>query len=202
MPSTAVDSHSTSMIRPPHAQHSPAGRSVLMVMLALQACLAGCGGVTFTRQSADAFDDESKTWQELALQLPAAPQAGDQLPFDVDAVTTQRFAVDAKSISTGADGVVRYTLTGISLSGARNVTYEGVRCASYEQKVYAVGHEDGSWAQARRSEWSLILTNGINRQQAALARDYLCMGKVVAGSAADIVRRLRQRQPLSAEYNR
>lgn len=144
------------------------------------------------------FDDSSKTWSEIAVELPALPQAANLLPFGVSNTATQRFAVDAKSLTLGADGVVRYTLVVISSSGARNVTHEGIRCAANERKIYALGHADGTWSRARRDQWEPIVNNAINRQQAALAEDYFCIGNAVAGSASDMLRRLRQGEPINA----
>jgi hypothetical protein len=142
------------------------------------------------------FDDETKPWQEIAIQLPAAPQKENLLEFYVSPTATQTFAVDAKSVSVGDDGVVRYTLVSLSASGARNVSYEGIRCAAYEKKLYAFGHEDGTWSRSRRDKWELITGTSANRQHAALARDYFCDHKSLAGNAKQIVKRLRYQQAL------
>lgn len=172
-----------------------------MMVLGLAVALGGCGSLG-SKTTADALDDGDKTWQEIAVKLPPAPLATDLLPFDVSAVTTQRFALDAKSLTMGTDGVLRYTLVGVSSSGVKNVSYEGIRCESREQKIYALGHDDGSWSQARRSEWQPILTNAINRQQAALVQDYFCTGRVIAGTPVEMLRRLRRHETLTNEYTR
>lgn len=137
------------------------------------------------------FDDQEKPWQEIAVQLPAPPAQENLLPFSVSATATQSFAIDAKSVSVGADGVVRYTLVATSQAGAKNVSYEGIRCATYERKLYAFGQPDGSWSRSRRDQWERINTNASNRQHAALFKDYFCNEKTVAGNADDIVRRIR-----------
>ena len=171
------------------------------VMAVFLAWLGGCGSFG-NKVSEDAFDDGNKSWQEVALKLPPVPKASDLLPFDVGAATTQRFALDARSVDLGSDGVIRYTLVAVSSSDVKNVSYEGIRCESHEQKIYALGHEDGTWSQARRSEWQPILNNAANRQQGALAQDYFCTGKSIAGSADDMLRRLRRHEPLTNEYTR
>ncbi|HJV53519.1 MAG TPA: CNP1-like family protein [Noviherbaspirillum sp.] len=137
------------------------------------------------------FDEQEKPWQETAVQLPAAPAQENLLPFFVSAIATQSFAIDAKSVSVGVDGVVRYTLVATSQAGAKNISYEGIRCATYERKLYAFGQPDGSWSRSRRDRWEHITTNAANRQQAALFKDYFCNEKTVAGDADDIVRRIR-----------
>jgi len=126
------------------------------------------------------FDDQHKPWQEIAAQFPAAPLEENLLPFDVSATTAQSFAIDEKSLMVGPDGVVRYTMVAKSLSGAKTVSYEGIRCQSFEKKLYAFGHAEGSWSRSRRDSWEPIARNAANRQHAVLAMDYLCENRVVA----------------------
>jgi len=147
------------------------------------------------------FDDQEKPWQEITVQLPEPPAAENLLPFYVSPTATQTFAIDAKSLSVGTDGVVRYTLVTKSAEGATNVSYEGIRCQSYEKKLYAFGHADGKWSRSRRDQWERIGANTTNRQHAALAKDYFCQEKVVAGTAKDMVQRLRSQRPLSSNVS-
>src|ERR1035437_389037 len=51
------------------------------------------------------FDDLDKPWKEVAVQLPAAPIPENLLSFYVSPTATQTFAIDAKSLSIGTDGV-------------------------------------------------------------------------------------------------
>src|SRR5450631_3218972 len=99
---------------------------------------------------ADVEDDsESKPHGELEVKLPAMPKAENLLPFEAGAASSNRFFIDAQSILVGDDGIVRYTLVIRSASGAENVSYEGMRCETVEQKYYAFGRRDGSWSSAR-----------------------------------------------------
>ena len=142
------------------------------------------------------FDDETKPWQEIAIQLPPPPLAENLLPFEVSATATQSFAIDAKSLTVGADGVVRYTLVTASPAGAKNVSYEGIRCASFEKKLYAFGHPDGSWSRSRRDQWERIVRNAANRQHAILALDYFCDNLTVAGNAEQMLNRIRRQRSI------
>ena len=83
------------------------------------------------------FDDSGKTWQEIAVQLPSPPVPENLIPFYVSATATQTFALDEKSFSIDKDGVIRFTMVSTSPSGARNISYEGIRCASFEKKSSA-----------------------------------------------------------------
>lgn len=147
------------------------------------------------------FDDQDKPWQEVAIQLPALPSQDDLLPFFVSATATQSFAIDPKSLTVGSDGVVRYTLVTRSAEGATNVSYEGIRCEAFERKLYAFGHANGSWSRSRRDKWERISNNAANRQHAALAKDYFCEGKSVAGDAKEILRRLRNQHSATSRFS-
>ena len=144
------------------------------------------------------FDDKEKHWEEIALQLPPAPKAENLLPFSVSATATQQFAIDATSLTLGTDGVVRYTLVATSESGARNVSYEGIRCQTYERKLYAFGQPDGSWSRSRRDAWERINSNESNHYHATLFKDYFCSGATMAGNARDMVTRIRYNKPLTS----
>ena len=143
------------------------------------------------------FDDAEKPWQEIAIQLPAAPVTENLLPFYVSATATQTFALDSKSLALGADGVIRYTLITSSATGARNISYEGIRCESFEKKLYAFGHSDGTWSRSRQDKWEPIVRNAANRQHATLAQDYFCEGLSVAGDAKTMLERIRTQRALT-----
>lgn len=147
--------------------------------------------------ASEADDSGEQAWKEAELQLPAAPKQENLLPFYVSATATQSFAIDAQSLTVGSDGVIRYTLVSESDAGARNISYEGIRCATFERKTYAFGQSDGSWSRSRRDEWLRINDNAANRQHAALAKDYFCTEKAVAGKASDMVSRLRYKRTLA-----
>jgi len=143
------------------------------------------------------FDDENKPWAEIAIQLPPPVAAENLLPFEVSATATQSFAIDAKSLTLGSDGVIRYTLVATSPSGVRNISYEGIRCATFERKLYAFQHADGNWSRARNTDWQRITRNAANRQHATLAKEYFCSGLTVAGNAQQMLERIRWQHPLS-----
>lgn len=179
------------------------GRSPDIVLLLAGLGMAAMAALAHAESRLDdQFDDTTKPWQEIAVQFPALPNDADLLPFDVSATATQRFAVDAKSVSVGADAVIRYTLVTQSQAGARNVSYEAIRCASLEYKIYALGHADGTWSRARRDQWQPIVNNAMNRQQAALVQDYFCLANSPAGNPAEMLRRLRRQETLTRDLTR
>jgi hypothetical protein len=85
--------------------------------------------------------------------------------------------------------VVRYVLVVRSPRGAENVTFEGIRCASGERRLYAIGQGDGTWVASRNVAWEPISFNTYNRPQAALAKEYFCDGTTSPVSDVDEARR-------------
>jgi len=146
---------------------------------------------------ADADEDEgreSRRWQENVADFPAAPLAENLLPFYVSAATNNDFFVDGTAISVGSDGVVRYVLVVQATGGARNVSFEGIRCETKEYRDYAFGRPDGTWSKSRNENWRLIRDVPANRQHFTLFIDYFCPGGVIALSA-DHVRAALRRGP-------
>lgn len=138
----------------------------------------------------DLFTDPNKGWTELGPDLPAPPDDKQLIEFYVSPVTSFHFALDRASISIGADGVVHYTLVATSSSGARNVRFEGLRCATNEFKVYAIARPDGTWERMRTAAWKRVTEAVANREEAALAKDTIC-DNGLPFSADDIVRHLK-----------
>lgn len=138
------------------------------------------------------FDENRKDWKEIEAKIPAYPKDESLLAFDAGPATPHRFFIDGKSLSIGSDGVVRYTLVVKTAGGATNVTYEGIRCETHEQKYYAVGQRDGSWVRARNPGWRLIRNQEVNRQHNALYNDYLCNGGTYKGLPAPSVSQILQ----------
>lgn len=130
-------------------------------------------------------DYEKKQWQEIEIQLPAAPKQESLLPFYVSAATDNRFFVDGATLSVGSDGVVRYVLLVLSPHGGRNLTFEGMRCQTRERRIYASGRQDGTWSKARKNEWVRIQDAYANRHHAALYLDYFCPSGLIVRDAAE-----------------
>ncbi|RXZ37012.1 hypothetical protein D9O50_07660 [Oxalobacteraceae bacterium CAVE-383] len=155
------------------------------------------GATSFAPEGYDPEDQENKVWEEGSVVLPDAPVAANLMEFYVGPTATQTFYIDEKSVSVGGDGVVRYTLVSKSKSGAVNVSYEGIRCATIERKAYAYGGADGSWTKARDPVWRPITELVANRQHAALVKDYFCDVTTVAGNATEIVKRIKYKHPMA-----
>ncbi len=152
------------------------GLFVFVMLFGLQSVYAGIG---FRKEEED--PDEPK-WQEEEVVLPTFPREENLLEFYVSAVAGNRFFIDGSSIAVGADGVVRFAMVVKTTGGATNVTYEGLRCKMFEYRLYATGRADGTWSKARASEWKPIENKPVNRQHAALNRDYFCPSTLPIGT--------------------
>ncbi|TWG78775.1 CNP1-like family protein [Cupriavidus gilardii J11] len=144
----------------------------------------------------------SKGFNEAPTKLPAPPAEADLIPFEVGTTGRLSFAVDAKSIVVGEDGAVRYTVVVSSPSGARNISHEGVRCDTFQRKLFATMPPGSKqWvpnSSVGAEQWRRMDPGVRNSYAANLAIDYLCEGRTVAGKAEDIVRTLRDGTPRSA----
>lgn len=145
------------------------------------------------------FDENKKDWKEIEAKIPAYPKDGNLLPFEAGAASPHRFFIDAQSLSIGEDGVVRYILVIKTAGGATNVTFEGIRCDTREQKYYALGQANGTWTRARNPQWRHIEYREVNRHHNVLFGDYLCTGssanRTPVASVKVVVQRLKYGQP-------
>lgn len=150
--------------------------------------------------------------EELPLVLPPAPLAANLIAFEVPR-SNYTFAIDSASLSVGADRVARMTVVAISPSGARNISYEGIRCANSERRVYAFGKSasvvlpvapasdasaavaNAAWSVARgaATEWGNLRTGESANYQLTLARDVVCDVRAPF-QPAEIIRRMRLQQ--------
>jgi hypothetical protein len=119
-------------------------------------------------------DVEEYDWAEEAVELPAFPKEADLVEFPARSPSTARFYVDGSTLSIGKDRVVHYVLVIKTSGGARNVSFEGIRCATSEYKIYATGRADGQWAKSQLGVWRPIENKTTNAYHASLNRDFLC----------------------------
>jgi hypothetical protein len=145
-------------------------RSRALCAFALIGGVAACAGQP---ASPPADDLAAKPWEAQKAQLPPYPKQGDLIPIYVGATRPFAFFVDRASVSVGQDRIVRYTLMARSLSGAVNVSYEGIRCQSYESRTYAFGRTDGTWVQSRNQQW-IPYSRYETDHHLILADDFFC----------------------------
>jgi len=141
------------------------------------------------------FDEDKKPWKEIESMMPLYPRPEHLVPFEGGGASQHRYFIDARSLSVGEDGVWRYTLLVRTAGGATNVSFEGMRCETREQKYYALGRSDGSWVRARNPQWRRVETQSINRPHDVLYADVLCRGKVPVKTTREALQRLKYDPP-------
>lgn len=108
------------------------------------------------------------------VNLPETSQAAEWLTFTVKQVGRHEYAVDPNSVSLGGDGIVRFSLLIRTTGGVDNISFEGIRCATGEWKMYATGREGGGWARTPGPAWRPISEVGLNAVRYTLYKDYVC----------------------------
>jgi CNP1-like family protein len=155
--------------------------------MALALLVAGCGTAVPHGQS----DWERRNLPAAApadetVTPPAYPANANLLEFPVIGADGFRFFIDGSTLAPGKDGVVRYVLVARSPEGVDNVTYEGLRCESADQRIYALGR-DGSWTAARGG-WRPVSAP----RHRVLYNEYFCPQSVAIRSAYEGVLALQQ----------
>ncbi len=139
-------------------------------------------------QSATADSKPASTPARQQVLLPSAGEAGKDLPIDLPAWPEERdlaelkqgvrpdlrFFVDRRSIERVPGGEFRYTFVVHSTSGARNVTFEMMKCNPRERMILALGSPDRRWSPARFLRWEPIDRNDPAGMREVLYRDIFC----------------------------
>jgi hypothetical protein len=131
-------------------------------------------------------------WKEGEVTIPSYPDGADLIAFDVFGPTDKAYYVDARSISIGTDGVVRYTVLVRPPEGAENVAFEGIRCEERTWKPYAYGRRDRTWASARDPKWQPVVDQSIDDFRFTLYRAYFCPDGLPRRKAEEAIADIRR----------
>lgn len=148
-----------------------------------------CVGTALAQLAADDPD-----WKESDAPTPPAFDLQRLVPFDVSVQSTLKWGFDASSMKITGDGIVRYVVVAQSPSGATNVMYEGVRCATNEWKTYARFNKGTGWSSADDPQWR-PLRGQLSLHALMLAQQGLCNGRAPAQTVRDVVRSVTQQNP-------
>ena len=150
--------------------------------------LAVFGGGALAQVKSDwETEYEKRNRAEDEVKLPPFPNADSLIEFRVEARGDFRFFVDPASISVATDGAVRYTLVARSGSGVENISYEGIRCSTREQRVYAFANADKTWRTVSTA-WRPVQ----QRWHFTLRREYFCPMDTIIFDAAEGIDALKR----------
>jgi hypothetical protein len=169
--------------------------------MALAGVLAACGGPQvksdWERRNEARLEKEAR---DPVPASPAFPRKKSLVEIAARGATDFRFYVDGATLGV-SDGVVRYVLVARSPEGVENVSFEAIRCATAEYRVYALGRAGGTWG-GRVSEWRPMAERP-QPWHTALQRDYFCPQGLPILSAEEGLLALRQGgHPLAKGFNR
>jgi hypothetical protein len=166
---------------------------ILKGLICTLATISFCSQAQYkTLDPADENDiDAPRFWNEAEVKIPSAPPSKNLKPFFVSINTPLTFAIDADSLALGQDDVLRYILVITSPSGAKQISYEGIRCEKYEWRLYGTLTSDGQWRKNPTSKWQLIMPNSYNRYHSALVKDAFCENSIPRRDIKEIVQLLK-----------
>jgi hypothetical protein len=165
-----------------------------LAALACAALLAACGSVSEPMSDWERNNRERLVPNQaaVAIQPPAYPRDQNLIEFYQSAVATMRYYIDAASVMPlSKEGEVRYVMVARSPSGAKNVSFEGIRCSGNQYRVIATGSSDGTW-NTRTGEWRDIVRRGDLEAQSTLRRQFFCPHNDPIQSNAEGVDALRK----------
>jgi hypothetical protein len=120
---------------------------------------------------------EAEPWKEESpVHLPPWPQDASLVEFRAsDPAASLRYYIDTKSLSVDAQKIVRYTVVAETKTGARNVSYEGIRCTPKgEHRLYAYGVA-GKFQTVPDTPWRRASDTAVPPYARDLQQFYLCV---------------------------
>jgi hypothetical protein len=161
-------------------------KSVSRIVCGLVICLSSAAWAQFGLDDTD--------WNESEAPPPPAFDIGKLVTFEVSPNSSLVYGVDPASISIStSDGLVRYVMVASSASGARNVMYEAIRCATGEFKTYARYSPEGRWSMVANPEWRSLFDNMPSKHALRFAKAGACDNAAPAASVNALVSRLKNR---------
>lgn len=152
-------------------------------------CVAACTLPALAQYA----DLDRADWKEDAVPPPPAYSTSRLIEIDMPRSSSVKMGIDPDTIALNHDtGIVRYVVVARGPS-ALNATYEGIRCATGEYRIYARQVQGSEWTPNPDQDWKSM--RGQSRVMVThpyqLARGGLCIGTALRQSAADMVRELR-----------
>ena len=136
--------------------------------------------------------EDPADWKESEVPPPPAFDVTKLITLDVSVNSSLTYGIDPASIRiTTSDNLVRYVIVASSATGARNVMYEGIRCATGEYKTYARYSPGGKWTMTANPEWRSMFDNMPSKHALRFARAGACDSGASAPSVNVIVSRLK-----------
>jgi len=168
-------------------QTNPALRSIGKTLLGIALTLAVATG-TLPAHAQQLFGEPQP---ELAAPAPPKFTANNLLLLDGGNFSSLQLGVDPTTLSLGRDGIVRYVLVTVSSNGNVSGLYEGIRCTTAENKLYARFNASAGWVSVEDPQWRSLYESGPSKHGLKLARAGICAGASANTSVEQMIKELR-----------
>ena len=131
-------------------------------------------------------------WKEDTVPPPPAYRLSGLIEIEMPRTASVKMGVDPKTIVLNhTSGIVRYVVVARGPS-AVNATYEGIRCATGEFRIYARQVQGGEWTPNSDTAWKPMQqqSNVMVKHPLQLARDGMCMGVTLRQTEKETIREL------------
>ena len=133
---------------------------------------------------------DNPDWVEEEAPPPPAYSRTNLIPITMPPYVSTQIGVDPATVSTGADGVVRYVVVMTNATGTSNASFEGIRCITVEVKTYARMGSSGQWSMVSNPQWKAVNDNMPSRHAHAIARQGACDSRL-APRTAEVLKALK-----------
>ncbi len=138
-------------------------------------------------------DLDRADWKEDVAPPPPAYSTQRLIDIDMPRGSSVRMGIDPATITINHQtGIVRYVAVARGPS-AVNATYEGIRCATGEYRVYARQVQGGDWSPNTDERWLSMRgqTAVMVQHPGRLAQGGLCIGTGTRQTVPEMVRELK-----------
>ncbi len=138
-------------------------------------------------------DLDRADWKEDAIPPPPAYSTSGLIEIDMPRTSSVKMGIDPTTITINREtGIVRYVVVARG-SSALNASYEGIRCATGEFRVYARQTQGNPWSNSADGAWKSMRGQSSVMVQYPhwLARNGICVGSSVRPTVTEMVRELK-----------
>ena len=138
-------------------------------------------------------DPDAPKWEEGEVPTPPAYSLDHLIDIELPRARNRSVKIGVASETIAVDtktGIVRYVAVARGPS-AVNASYEGVRCATAEYRVYTRQVAGQPWEPVRGGAWLPMVGQSSAPHPYALALGGMCVGTSVNAPAETIIRALR-----------
>ena len=173
-----------------------AGILLVVVLAIAQNVMAQPGSEREASERRFLSDPEEKWSESGQIKYPEVPREANLVRLDSELIQGRYdYFIDRASVTMGSDQVLRYTVVIEPPNGARNVFYEGIRCATSEFKTYAYATGTGKFRSLAAQVWRKLESTGPYDYRRLLAERYVCDSGGWALDEKQVQKRIVQNDP-------